>query len=101
MRLMLRKLLKQEINKLKQLIDKYEHEVEFYKKESEILRKEKDNLRTGLEEFIRKNSTIEHSLDFMGKTDLHSLQTSKVLEELQKVDIEKNKIQVESNFRLK
>jgi len=86
--------LKQEISKLKLLIDKYENEVEFYKQETETLRKEKDNLRTGLEDFIRKNSTIEQSLDFTGKTDLHSLQTSKVLEELQKVEIEKDKIQV-------
>ena len=99
---MFKKLLKQEISKLKLIIDKYENEVEFYKQETETLRKEKDNLRTGLEDFIRKNSTIEQSLDFTGKTDLHSLQTSKVLEELQKVEIEKDKIQVlDKEYKLK
>jgi len=86
--------LKQEISKLKQLITKYEHEIEFYRQESETLRIEKDNLRSGLEDFIKRNSTIEQSLDFSEKKDFHGLQTSKVLEELQKVDIEKNKIQV-------
>ena len=85
-------LLKQEIVKLKELIQKYEKEVEYYKQETEILKGEKDILRGDLENYLRRHSTIEQAVEFGGQND------TKLQEELEQVESEKNKIRVISSF---
>ncbi len=86
--------MRQEVCKLKQFVNQYETEIEFYKLECETLKKEKDQLRNNLENFLKKNSTIEQSLKTKETVNLQNLQHLEFLEKIETLDIEKNKIQV-------
>lgn len=84
----------QEINNLKQLMQESEQELEFYKHETEILRKDKDNLRTELEEYVRRNSTIEQSLRQEKAQEFDSVKIAKIMDEVEKIEIEKKTLKV-------